>query len=319
MPATRAWNEASPAGTDLVSSLDNRIRDIEVDIRERLELEHYWNDSQTDDGKHINITIAGSGVIANKSLINGSGFSLTGSNAQSAVEIAGTWNTTGTPTLIKATITDTASNAASLLMDLIVGAASKFKITKGGAVTAAGLELVNSSGVIAALKKIGAKSVTTDLNNTTVETSAFSVTVAGGTLSTSNALHLSLVGQFENDTGATRTTTMRVKYGGTTIFTGVVSFSSAFTERSALLIDVWLYAHGATNAQTLRAEARLGLNSGSVDGGDFLSADAGHRVGFARNIAIDSSVNQTFEVTFQNSDADFFVRLDSGQLVATRA
>lgn len=315
MPATRAWNEASPAGTDLVSSLDNRVRDILVDIRERMELEHQWNDSQADDGKHLNITIAGT---ANKSLINGSGYSLTGSNSQSGLEIAGTWDTSGTPTLIKGNVTDTNSNASSLLLDLLVASVSKFKVAKSGALTAAGLEVVNSSGIIAALKKIAAKSATTDLNNTTTETSVLSVTVPGGTLSTSNALYFALVGSFENDTGATRTTTMRVKYGGTTIFTGVISFSSAFVDRSALLVDVWLNAHGATNAQTLRAEARLGINSGSVDGGDFLSADAGHRVGFARNIAIDSSVNQTFEITFQNSDADFFVRLDSGPLIATR-
>lgn len=315
MPATRAWNEASPAGSDLVSSLDNTVRDKLVDVRERMELEHVWNASQADDGKHKSITIAGT---ANKSLISGSSYSLSGSNAQSGIDISGTWDTSGTPTLVKANVTDTNSNAASLLLDLLVASVSKFKVAKSGAVTAAGTEIVNSTGVINALKKIGAKSTTTDLNNTTTETSVFSVTVPAGTLGTSNALHFSLVGQFENDSTATRTTTMRVKYGGTTIFVGLISFSSAFTERSALLVDVWLYAHGATNAQTLRAEARLGLNSGGVDGGDFISADAGHRVGFARNIAVDSSIAQTFEITFQNSDADFFVRLDSGQLIATR-
>lgn len=50
-----------------------------------------------------------------------------------------TWNNSGvTFTGIKLNITDTASNAASLLMDLQVAGTSKFKVDKGGAVTTTG-------------------------------------------------------------------------------------------------------------------------------------------------------------------------------------
>ena len=59
------------------------------------------------------------------------GNSLTGSNAQSLISLAQTWNTTGTPTAIKLNVTDTASNASSLLMDLQVGGTTKFRIGKG--------------------------------------------------------------------------------------------------------------------------------------------------------------------------------------------
>jgi hypothetical protein len=62
-----------------------------------------------------------------------SGYSLTGANAQSLIDMSGTWNTTGTPTGIKLNVTDTASNAASLLLDLQVGGSSRFSIAKGGA------------------------------------------------------------------------------------------------------------------------------------------------------------------------------------------
>ena len=63
--------------------------------------------------------------------------SLTGSQATGSVDIAATWNTTGTPTAFKINITDTASNAASLLMDLQVGGTSKFKVSKDGVLTLA--------------------------------------------------------------------------------------------------------------------------------------------------------------------------------------
>jgi len=62
------------------------------------------------------------------------GQSLTGSQAISLMEMAATWNTTGTPTALKLDVTDTASNAASLLMDLQVGGSSKFIISKDGSV-----------------------------------------------------------------------------------------------------------------------------------------------------------------------------------------
>lgn len=54
--------------------------------------------------------------------------SASGSLATSALDIAQTWNTTGTPTAIKLNVTNTASNASSLLMDLQVGGSSVFNI-----------------------------------------------------------------------------------------------------------------------------------------------------------------------------------------------
>jgi hypothetical protein len=53
-----------------------------------------------------------------------------------ALDLAQTWNTSGTVTGLKLNATDTASNAASLLMDLQVGATSKFSVSKFGTVTA---------------------------------------------------------------------------------------------------------------------------------------------------------------------------------------
>jgi len=55
-------------------------------------------------------------------------------------DMADTWNDAGTVfTAIKMGVTDTASDAGSLLMDLQVGGSSKFSVNKGGAVFASGL------------------------------------------------------------------------------------------------------------------------------------------------------------------------------------
>lgn len=57
---------------------------------------------------------------------------LTGTSATTSLDIAQTWNTTGTPTAVKLNVTDTASNAASRLMDLQTGGTSRFGVLKDG-------------------------------------------------------------------------------------------------------------------------------------------------------------------------------------------
>lgn len=63
--------------------------------------------------------------------------------------MADTWNNGATVfTAIKVNVTDTASDAASLLMDLQVGGSSKFSVGKGGAVNASG-NVSSAGGLIA--------------------------------------------------------------------------------------------------------------------------------------------------------------------------
>ena len=73
---------------------------------------------------------------ANAGILASTGYSLTGSDATSMIDLAGTWNTTGTPTAIKLDITNTASNAASLLMDLKAGGTSVMQVTAAGKILA---------------------------------------------------------------------------------------------------------------------------------------------------------------------------------------
>lgn len=70
--------------------------------------------------------------ITDNGQVNYTPISLTGSEATSAIDIQQTWNTTGTPTLIKANVTNTASNANSLLIDLRVANSSRFKVLNNG-------------------------------------------------------------------------------------------------------------------------------------------------------------------------------------------
>jgi hypothetical protein len=68
---------------------------------------------------------------ANTSALTAS-YSVTGASTTPLLDLSGTWNTTGVARGILLNVTDTASNALSLLADFQVGSSSQFRFTKGG-------------------------------------------------------------------------------------------------------------------------------------------------------------------------------------------
>lgn len=128
--ATNAWDETAPAGTQLASTIDDHMRQMKLDLRERLETFMKIGVSTSEDGyiKTLPFRAADNTSLLSTNVAN----SLTGSNAQNAIDLAQTWNTTGAPTAIKANITKTAAGATALLQDLQVGAVSKFKVDTNG-------------------------------------------------------------------------------------------------------------------------------------------------------------------------------------------
>lgn len=72
---------------------------------------------------------------ANASALSSTGYSLTGSDATSMIDLAGTWNTSGNPVALKMAITNTASGATSKFISLLAGAGGAtevFSVNKSG-------------------------------------------------------------------------------------------------------------------------------------------------------------------------------------------
>ena len=104
--------------------------------------------------------------LVNQTALKISNYSLTGSNNQPALDINGTWNTSTTPTLIKASVTNTASTVNSLLMDLQVNGSSQFSVRRGGTVTFNGPLYINSiSNTMLNLMSFGANGNESVLSN----------------------------------------------------------------------------------------------------------------------------------------------------------
>jgi hypothetical protein len=84
MYPTVSWNESSPAGSDLMSTVDNRVREMKIQIREVVGVDHDFPSSgqATDNGQHLRVTLQeqadlGSGAVGTTILgsqtINGKG------------------------------------------------------------------------------------------------------------------------------------------------------------------------------------------------------------------------------------------------------
>lgn len=67
---------------------------------------------------------------ANTTALTSTGYSLTGTNAQSLIDLSGTWNTTGVPIALKTDLTVTAAGSNSRYADFQVGGYSQFSVTR---------------------------------------------------------------------------------------------------------------------------------------------------------------------------------------------
>jgi hypothetical protein len=75
-----------------------------------------------------------------------SGQTLTAATDTPIMDLSATWNTSGTPNAIKLNVTDTASNASSLLLNLQVGGTLRASVDKNGNLSASGTITSNPGG-----------------------------------------------------------------------------------------------------------------------------------------------------------------------------
>jgi hypothetical protein len=57
MPHTRIWDETAPANSQAIAQGAQRIREMKVDITERMAIDHVWDESVNTDGRHKQVTM----------------------------------------------------------------------------------------------------------------------------------------------------------------------------------------------------------------------------------------------------------------------
>lgn len=171
--------------------------------------------------------------------------------------------------------------------------------------TDAALAVIDAA--VAAITTVVDKDVTVqDVVNTTTETTVYSFTVPGGTLSTNRALRLTLIGDYLNNTGSSQDFQFKLKYGGTLYGYMLLNAGNQVPTdggdfRHSLQCEWILSAANATNAQASVATIALGAIGTATGGGGvpFRSYESGRTNG-----TIDSTADQALIVTFQHGAAN---------------
>jgi hypothetical protein len=131
-----------------------------------------------------------------------------------------------------------------------------------------------------------------DLVNSAAETSVYSFAIPGNTIGINQAVRLTLLGDFLNNTGGNQTFLIKVKFGGTTVLTTPNTLTlTTSANRPTSNLSVLIQNLGATNSQLANGSFMSGPGGNGVMGNPLVD------VGEFQGLAIDTTVNQTLQVT----------------------
>lgn len=164
-----------------------------------------------------------------------------------------------------------------------------------------GTSIGNPLATLAAVTVLDRDVTSQEVVNTAVETTVYTFSVPANTLSTNRTLRLHMSGSQLNNSGVTRTLTIRIKYGATTLYDSSGMSLSTNGFRRAIEATLNLTAANATGAQ--RSDCILNISgtdavagAGKLVVGDF---QANHIT-----VAEDSTTALTLEITAQHQVAD---------------
>lgn len=147
--------------------------------------------------------------------------------------------------------------------------------------------------------------------NTTTETTVLTQTIGANTLPTDGIIEAILQAHYLNFTGGAKDLTVRIKFGGTTVWADTINIPSS-AEYRPVEIRVWIANMGATNSQTLSATMMIAdgnnVTTGSGDASTALGSSTGYAAVFGSDpdvaLAIDTTAAKDVAVTIQHGTAD---------------
>ena len=223
---------------------------------------------------------------ANAKVVNAATGTITASNA--AVNVTQTWNnSSATFTGIVANITDTASQASSLLLDLQVGGVSQANITKAGNINFAGTITGNGAG----LTTMNASGITSGtlaqarLANSTFTINGTTVTLGGTSTVTANTTQALTLGSYLTGTS----------FNGSTAVTATVDATTTSTASKVVARDANanIYANNAIFTTVAGDGGSLSNIQGTVVSGPVASATNATTATNANLIQTNTSTSST--------------------------
>lgn len=163
-----------------------------------------------------------------------------------------------------------------------------------------------------------------NIASTAAETTLYTFSIPANTLGANGSLVLELGGDYQNTSGSNRDLTLRVKFGGTTLFSDIRSGLTSTAALAAWKLTLTLQNLNATNAQHLNGRWSLSGRAAATTGlGDIDAADtfAGTIASEGTDPTIDTTSAQTLEVSVQHSasSAAVAIRRKTATLMVVKA
>lgn len=140
--------------------------------------------------------------------------------------------------------------------------------------------------------------------SSTTETDVYSFSITGGTLDSSKAMMVTLIGDYLNDSGSARTMVIKAIYGTTTLYADTTATLATGATRRAVLIRLILGSQGSTSAQILGGEIFISEDAGATTGlGDLATTGGLDEVQACvyGSASEDSTTNLNFRITITHS------------------
>ena len=160
-------------------------------------------------------------------------------------------------------------------------------------------------------------SATVSVVNTVTETNLLNATVTAGSMGTNGILHVVMSGYYLNDGGSSAGFTMRLKFGGTTIWEDdSTSFSDA-TIRKPMHMEFWVKNNGSASSQRSTGWYMFGESQDAPVGYSDFSSVTTKPVGVINGAdsSISTASSQNIVITITHDTADTLTSVNANILL----
>lgn len=183
------------------------------------------------------------------------------------VDVNGTVSNTSAPGCFKVLLTPNGSTTLTEVLSITEDGAATF----AGDIEAANVDVTGDVTGPNVTRTIARSSGLVTVGNTDVETTLLSFTLAAGALSTNRAVRIRLFGIWSHDGDAANTCTFKLKYGSTTLVSGLSLIASASVSNEPCWIELELRANNSANAQ-IGHGIRMSDNGSTIHNQDYATA-----------------------------------------------
>jgi hypothetical protein len=202
-------------------------------------------------------------------------------------------------------ITTTSANDVNVVTNYIERGTNDAKIAYDEGLTRWQMDEGTGAGLLQVPLILDKVVTTSDITSSSAENTIYSFTVPQNTMTATGVLRLSMEATILNNTGGNTTITVRIKFGGTTMYDDVTPVMATSASRRSFRVNVYIANQNSVSAQILSGTAEVGVAGTATTGyGDFGTDEIISRAPLGGTAAVDTSAaGRLLDITVQASSS----------------